>query len=186
MCFQEYGSNKYLEHKILEPIPFIFYNNFENFLYWKSQLSYKIDVDSRSIAIVGSAALGYSINPSKNFKVYDSDSDVDIAIVSQFYFDLSWRTIRRIGSKFHSLPPVIQHSIDDHVKRLIFWGTIATDKILPVLPFNMQWTEAKNIIKEIEPTRGRDINFRIYKDFESLRVYQLNGIKQAQAKLLEE
>lgn len=183
---KSWNPNKYLDHKILEPIPFIFNNNFDGYLFWKSQLSQKIDVDSRAVSIVGSAAIGFSLNPSKNFKAFDASSDIDIAIVSHYYFDISWHRIRNLGSLYHSQPPIIKASLTEHVQKLIYWGTIATDKILPILPFCKEWSEGKKILSNIWPTENREINFRIYKDFESLRAYQLQGVRSAQEKILEE
>lgn len=179
------NPNKFLEYRLLETIPHVFSGNFPNYLYWKSKLSSSIKVDSKAILIIGSSCLGISINPNKNFKLFDETSDIDIAIISQYFFDVSWRHIRNIGSKYHSYNPVIQSSIKDHQDRLIYWGTIATDKILPILPFNTEWTNAVKIMKNIEPTKDRVINFRIYKDFESLRSYQINGLEKLRLKLQE-
>lgn len=183
--FKNSNPNKFLEHKILESVPFVFNNDFNQYLYWKSVLSRNIEVDSRSFVIVGSASIGFSLNPSKNFKLFDSESDIDVAIISQFYFDVAWRKIRNLGSLYHSQPPTIQASIKEHKERFIYWGTIATDKILPILPFSKEWNNAKKEMREINPTKNRDVNFRIYKDFESLRSYQITGIKAAQNKILE-
>lgn len=182
---RDWNPHKFLEHKILEAIPFVFNNNFNQFLLWKSNLSHLIQVDSRAFVIVGSAAIGYSINPAKNFKVFDKNSDIDVAIISQFHFDQAWRAIRTIGTKYHAQTPLIQTALKDHRERLIYYGTIATDKILSVLPFQKEWTKAKVKLSEFEPTKEREINFRIYKDFESLRAYQILGLKTAQTTLLE-
>lgn len=178
--------HKFLEHRLLETIPYVFNSNLPEYLYWKSRLSGAITVDSKAILIIGSSCLGFSINPNKNFKHFDSESDIDIAIISQYFFDVSWRHIRNLrSSEYHSYSPVIRSSLKDHTERLIYWGTIATDKILPILPFNREWTDAANVMRKIAPTIDRDINFRIYKDFESLRSYQVNGLRKLQLQLQE-
>lgn len=180
------NPHKFLEHKLLETIPYVFNGDLSRYLYWKSRLSAEIKVDSKAILLIGSSCLGFSINPNKNFKLFDKDSDIDVAIISQYFFDVSWRHIRNIGSEYHSFSPTIKVSIKDHIERLIYWGTIATDKILTILPFNREWINAANSMKAIEPTIDRVINFRIYRDFESLRAYQIHGLKKLQLKLQEE
>lgn len=178
--------HRFLEHRLLETIPHVFGTNLSDYLYWKSRLSNAIGVDSKAILIIGSSCLGFSINPNKNFKSFDDGSDIDIAIISQYFFDVSWRHIRNLkSSEYHSYSGLIQASLRDHTERLIYWGTIATDKILPILPFKMEWSDAANLMRTIAPTTDRDINFRIYKDFESLRAYQIYGLKKLQLKLQE-
>ena len=38
-----------------------------------------------------------------------------------------------LGTKRFDLTPKQSSSLDDHVNRLIYWGTIATDKLLEIL-----------------------------------------------------
>ena len=75
-------------------------------------------------------------------------------------------------------------SIRDHRERLVYWGTIATDKIIQILPFGKEWINAIDEMRKIDPTIDRDINFRIYKDFESLREYQSQGIGKLKDKII--
>lgn len=180
------NPNTFLTYKMLECVPYIFQSDFDSYISWKSTLSYRLKVDSKAITIVGSASLGISLNPNKNFKQFDEKSDIDVAIISHYYFDESWYFLRNLGSSYHSYSPIIKEAINDHISRLIYWGTIATDKLLPILPFAKEWTSTIEHMKKIEPTKDRRINFRIYKDYESLRAYQLLNLKSLQSKLLEE
>jgi hypothetical protein len=169
---------------ITERVPHIFSNDLENYIRWKEQLSSKIGVDSKSIVITGSASVGFSLNPDKNLRTFSDASDIDIAIVSQYYFDISWHFLRNLGTKMYSYSPKEKNAIEDHRKRLIYWGTIATDKIIQILPFGLQWVIALDEMANIEPTKGRQINARIYKDFEALRAYYLNNLKTIKDKLI--
>lgn len=171
---------------ILERIPFLFEDDVELYIDWKEKLGNLIKVDSKSIAFTGSSAVGISLNPSKNFKSFTEESDIDIAIISNYYFDISWHYLRNIGPKRHRLKPAEKLSIKDHRERLIYWGTIATDKIIQILPFGKTWLNAINEMQKIKPTLNREINFRIYKDFESLREYQSNCIGKLKDKLITE
>lgn len=72
---------------------------------------------------------------------------------------------------------------DEHVTRYIYWGTIATDKLLGVLPFGLAWLRATSAIAQLEPTKGRDVNLRIYADYEALRAYQTQSVKAARDSL---
>ena len=169
---------------LLDRIPYLFDNDRELYINWKERLATKLSVDSKSMAFTGSSSCGFSLNPNKNFKEFDENSDVDIAIVSQYYFDVSWRTLRNLGTKRFDLTPAQKASLEDHVQRLIYWGTIATDKILEILPFGRDWALFMIEMSKENPTQNRSINFRIYKDYESLRFYQTNNLERIKTKQL--
>jgi len=161
---------------VIERTPHVFDNNRINYIEWKEKLSKKIGIDGKSITFTGSSCTGFSLNPNKNFKFFDDESDIDIAIISDHYFDISWHYLRNLGSQIYKLSPEQKASVTDHVNRLIYWGTIATDKILEILPFGTFWFKELQSMSSCQPTDGRDINIRIYKDFESLKAYQVNNI----------
>ena len=169
---------------IIEKVPFIFSDNLENYIKWKEILANKIGVDSKAIVVTGSASVGFSLNPDNNLREFNDKSDIDVAIVSQHYFDISWHFLRNIGTKRHGYNRKVNDSIDDHRNRLIYWGTIATDKIIQILPFGEKWITALNEMSTFEPTKDRTINIRIYKDFEALRAYHLNSLKTIKDKII--
>ena len=73
-----------------------------------------------------------------------------------------------------------------HQDHYIYWGTIATDKLLSCMPFGREWLVALSAMSGRNPTYGRDINVRLYRDFASLRSYQLLGFKRAREQLIME
>jgi len=170
---------------LIERVPYIFHNEFDYYLEWKELLSKLINVDSKAISIIGSACVGFSLNPCKNYRLFNKDSDIDIAIISHHHFDLAWHYLRNLGSSIYRLDRNQRSSVDDHIHRLIYWGTIATDKILPILPFGKDWTIALAKMALIQPSEGREINVRVYKDFESLRAYHVNNLAKLRNMFLE-
>lgn len=170
---------------VIERTPYIFEGQEDECIIWKENLSKRIGVDSREMTIIGSACMGFSINPTKDFRNFNEKSDIDVAVISSYYFELSWHYLRNMGTKRYSLTSTQRNSIEDHVTRLIYWGTIATDKILSVLPFGKEWIEALAVMSDECPTEGRDIKLRIYKDFQSLRDYNVNNFNRLRNILLE-
>jgi len=160
---------------IIEKVPFVFCDNIEQHIKWKETLASKLGVDSKSIVLTGSASVGFSLNPEKNFRKFDEESDIDVAIISQHFFDNSWHFLRNLGTNLYQYNPREKNAIYDHRTRLIYWGTIATDKIIQILPFGERWVSALSHMSQIEPTLDRRINIRIYKDFEALRAYLQNN-----------
>lgn len=176
-------SSVFITKWILEHPPFIFEDSIEEYLSWRESIAQQLKIDPHDIIITGSASLGFSLNPNKNFKSFDSKSDVDISIISSLYFNIAWHDL--IYSMPKSLPPKMNSSVADHRKRLIYWGTIATDRILPLLSFGKEW---ETIIRETnrpDALKGRELNFRIYKDTLSIRKYIELSVSERKSALLE-
>jgi hypothetical protein len=165
-------------------IPYIFSDDRRAFLEWKHSLAKGIDVDPACLNFVGSSAIGVSLNPSKGFKVFDEFSDVDVAVVSNYHFTVAWRFLRANSHRRTRVDHRTRTAWDEHVTRFIYWGTIATDRLLGILPFGLQWLNALTAMGRLAPTVGRDINLRIYSDYESLRAYQVQSALRAREELI--
>lgn len=173
----------FVSHYIFEPIPFIFNSGLSIWISWKTALARLIEVDAYDIVLTGSAALGYSLNPSKNYKSFDDASDIDCGVISQYHFDLAWRYLRQLRPSWLSLPSSSKRAIDLHRRNYVFSGTIATDSILSLLPFGSAWRSALNEMGRTAPTVGRDVKLRIYKDYDALRQYQARNIESLRNEL---
>lgn len=171
---------------IIERVPYIFRDDLESYIIWKEKLSSLIGVDSKAIVFTGSSSVGFSLSPKKNFKAFQENSDIDVAIISNHYFDIAWYFLRNIGPQYHRFKPVIQNAINEHRERFIYHGTIATDRIVHILPFGEDWVNAMAEMIKLDPTKDREINFRIYKDFEALKAYQTLAVNIAKDKLINQ
>jgi hypothetical protein len=161
---------------LMDRVPFVFDEDWELYRAWKRKLSRLIEVDPLNIKIIGSAAIGFSLNPHKNFKAFTDESDIDVAVISEHHFAVSWRALRAL-----KLPDVRNYkdreAIKEHRTNYIYWGTIATDRVLPYLPFVRPWTEALAAMAGESPTEERDIKIRLYRDYEALRSYHMSGLE---------
>lgn len=176
--------SNFVSRWLLERVPFVFDDNLDNYLAWKHRLSDNLAVDPKAITLVGTAAVGTSLNPNKNFKDFDAESDIDVAIVSQYHFNVLWRWMRGLGAKYHGLPSKARTAVDQHRGNYIYWGTIATDKLLGHTPLAAEWVPALDAMSALEPTKGREIKARVYADFDSLRSYHAQGIETLRQKLV--
>lgn len=167
---------------IFERVPFVFNDDYTSYLQVKLQISRAIGVDLCSIFFVGSSSVGFSLNPAKCLKPFDSQSDIDIAVVSHYYFDIAWRTIQDVD--FSKMTWQIQNSISDHRERLIYWETVALDKILGIMPFAKKWMSILEDLKQIEYLRDRDISFRLYRNHEALRRYHIHNFEKSLPQVL--
>ncbi len=176
-ALEQESPARFVEDQLFDRIPAAFGADRNLFAAWKRKLGEKIEVDPACLTLVGSAATGISLNPSKNFKPFDDQSDIDVGVVSQHHFAVGWRYLRLNGSRRLSLDRKTRIAWDEHVGRYIYWGTIATDRLLGVLPFGLQWLEATSQMALVAPTLGRTVNLRIYSDFDALRAYHIQGVR---------
>lgn len=177
-------ESTFISKKIFEPVPYIFKGNWDDYFSWKMDLSQKFNIDPSEIFITGSAALGVSLNPYKNFKLFDANSDIDISVVAPHYFEVAWHDLLYLNVE--RINEQMRVAIDDHRTRLIYWGTIATDKILPLLSFGMKWEKIIKDYKQTKYFQNHEIHFRIYKDMTAVRKYLSLSVSQCKAKLLGE
>jgi len=168
---------------ILEHTPYIFDEQDFKYIQWRESLAGKLKIDTCEIVVTGSASLGFSLNPNKNFKAFDDKSDVDVSIISDYYFDVAWHDLLHLNRP--NLPYKMKLALDDHRSRLIYWGTIATDKILPLLSFGQEWENIINESRTLPILEDRDINFRIYRDTKAIRDYLSLSVTERRNALLE-
>jgi hypothetical protein len=162
---------------VIDRTPTIFPNHVD-YVKWKSTLGEMLEVDGRAICLVGSASVGFSLNPTKGFSDFSAESDIDVAVVSSRHFDIAWHALRALGTARYKLTPAQRASVEDHRSRLVYWGAFDTKHLLPVLPFGRGWLEAFEKMTSMDPTRDRHVSGRIYRDFESLSAYHSNNIRK--------
>lgn len=170
---------------LFEAIPNLFAGNLGLWIGWKTRLAQQLEVDPYEIVLTGSGAVGFSLNPTKGFSAFHAGSDIDVAVISSHHFDLAWRYLRRTHTAWLSLPKEVQRALKSHRDNYVFAGTIATDRILALLPFAKQWQAALDAMAKVAPTMGREVNLRVYRDYDSLRAYQVGGIERLRSALLE-
>jgi hypothetical protein len=163
---------------LFDAVPFIFEGDETKWRKWRTELAFDLDVDQQSVFLVGSSAVGVSLNPHKNLRIFGDDSDVDVAVLSYRHFEDGWRTLRSMSRTARlRLSPAAQIDLKEHAPNYIYFGSIATDRILSALPFGPRWAKAIEQAKTRAPTLDRDVKLRLYRDVESLRRYQMRSVR---------
>lgn len=150
---------------------------------FKQIISENFGVSFHSAQIVGSAKLGVSLSPKKRFRkfIVDSEdgkepSDIDIAIVSRELFELIWAQLRNI--RHTCLIPNYKALANS-----IFRGYINDKDFKDIDLIRKDWNERiskANIQLQDKLSIMHPISYRIYRSWEDLEDYQLDGIKELQ------
>ncbi|HEV7773879.1 MAG TPA: hypothetical protein VGO48_11400 [Conexibacter sp.] len=184
---EELAAASDLQHVVTDTlfssVPYLFADDRALWSSWKSTLALGLDVDPHSVLLVGSSAVGVSLNPNKVFRPFDATSDIDVAVISTRHFEEAWHTLRSLGVRMLGLSRRVQTEIRQYAPNYVYWGVIATDRLLGVLDFGPSWQEALASMRQAEPTRDRRIRVRLYRDIGALRTYQLRALREARASL---
>lgn len=148
----------------------------------KEILNKHIGVAFHNVLMVGSSKIGCSLSPDKEFKKFDegdSDSDIDIAIISSRLFEYLWSRIRTE----YRIKYIHQY---DLMTSSIFRGFINEKNFKNIDEVRSNWNaQIDNVNKDIQKNLSiyHQVNYRIYRSWEDLEDYHISGIKKLKQKI---
>ncbi|EFD4948461.1 TPA: hypothetical protein ACWKRV_002743 [Escherichia coli] len=146
---------------------------------FKLYMSKKLEIHVNNIAIVGSAKMGFSLSPDKNYRTFNDESDIDLVLVSDRIYKSSWMAFIELQSKnyFPVYAPVAKN---------IFKGFVSLKELDIRVDFFNKWSRnVEPLKKDIQTIFGipNDINYRIYDSWESVERYHIAGLNSLKDKL---
>lgn len=158
--------------------------------YFKEIVSNSFGVSFHSAQIVGSAKLGISLSPNKPFRRFidkagegaQKESDIDIAIISNSLFNEIWDKIREERKR----TVIPKYST---IANSIFRGYINDKEFKDLDGLRKGWEEKIskcNILLQGELSIIHPISYRIYRNWEDLEDYQLDGIVKTKEAILKD
>lgn len=151
-------------------------------------VSQRFGIGFHSIQIVGSAKTGFSLSPYKIFAPFretfegKESSDIDIALVSDYWYSLFWQKIKRTPQIYYSE----NQELFVRLSKSIFKGFINEKDICKITNLRVMWHRYADLAnKELQDRLSfvHPITYRIYRSWEDLEDYQLYGIKKAKQQL---
>jgi hypothetical protein len=151
-----------VQRYILDEPPFAFRENMEQYYELRKLVCEKFGIHYMDFSIIGSAKLGFSLNPDKIGKAFSEDSDIDIAIISNQLFDKVWTDLieyRNSNTIDIRLDPETKRRFD-RLQWTMFFGHIRPDQMPKEFDFCRDWWKFfENISRNgkfgYRKTRGR-------------------------------
>lgn len=183
--YNKYGRNasQFVLSNILEGTP-VMWPNSVDYAEWRHNMADGLGVPAPSVIVVGSARLGYSLNPQNAFKDFGRESDIDVAIVDQKIFEETWSEINCIANKGN-----ISESDEIFYRKLISRKQILMrSRILSKMTYGEKWSKQRDKSIEFlgENFYSNNIKFKIYRDHESILSYHIGNVQQVFADCLYE
>lgn len=150
------------------------YNEFRLFI------SKKLGVHFNDIAIAGSAKIGFSLNPDKEYKRFDEESDIDIIIISQSLFYKFWKSYL-VDS--YSIVRVKNYS---YVCSCIFRKFITFEGFKNSNVDYSEWEkQTRGFEKDLQLQFGieHNIHYRIYESWDAAQMYYISGMQKSKERL---
>lgn len=140
---------------------------------FKKYIAKKLDVHYNNVGIAGSAKLGFSLNPQKDYKAFDETSDVDIIIVSQRLFYEFWE---QYLNDSYNLTTRIKNI--NYVCFCIFRKYLTLDCFRNNDYYNDWQKKTGDFEKDIQLLFQieNDIHYRIFESWDSVKMYYISSI----------
>jgi len=137
----------------------------------KEEIADHFSIHANAIVVVGSAKLGYSINPSKKLKPFDDVSDIDVAVVHGRLFEMYWLKMYEARQNLVEWPDI------GDARKYLFRGWIRPDK-LPLFSIRNAWFDFFTDLQARGVAGSYAIRAGLYFNVEFLETYQLHGVRQ--------
>lgn len=155
--------------KLFEDDWFLQYDEF------KKYVAKKLGVHYNNIGIAGSAKLGFSLNPKKDYKSFDENSDIDIIVVSQRLFYDFWE--QYLSDSYNPTTGINKTS---YVSKCIFRRFITLDFFRNNDFYNDWMKKTGDFEKDIQLLFQieNDIHYRIFESWDSVKMYYILSINR--------
>ena len=165
---------------VLHGTPFVFKNRDDQFYDFRKRIADHFNIPFYEVYITGSAKLGFS--PFKD-KIFDYDSDIDVALISPKLFDEIMKNIAQYQMQFRKSRAVVRETELNMYHQFLEYtalGWIRPDK----LPISFQMKTFKNdwfdFFRNISNGKSEVGNYRVsagvFKSYAHLEEYALSNL----------
>jgi len=157
----------HVNSSLLFPVPFVFRDKPELYDEFRRELAGSLSVPQRAVAIVGSAQLGFSLNPENLGRPLATSSDIDVIIVSPPHFDEAWLELNELTLDIWLQAGFVKKRIFE-CKDDIYWGFIRIDRLPRSVPLARNWIPVFSRISADERFGNRPVMGRLYRTWQQV------------------
>lgn len=154
----------------------------EQYFTLKETISARYKVNFTDVLMFGSAKLGFSIKPTRQWGVFSDDSDIDIAIINGALYESFWVDLYEYSKSGAYWPEM------GDFRKYFFRGWIRPDKFPPSHMFKraLDWWEFFNDTAKSGKYGNYPIRAGLYYNWNFLESYQCHCIEQCQRNFASE
>jgi len=142
----------------------------------KAFFAHRLSLSNANVSIVGSAKLGFSLNPSKKFRDFDKEkSDIDVVIVASELFHEFWRELFRL---FYTRGVRVE---EEHFRTVFLRYVNLDDSVRLPSTIIEDWQRKVGAVKRDFYAIfqiSNPIKYRIYESWSAVDAYHRDGIEK--------
>ena len=169
-----------VEKTLFPATPFIFRTDAGIYDKFRNALSVGLAVPTTDITVVGSAALGFSMDPSSFGQRFNAnnDSDVDVIVVSQPLFEKAWGDLLawNHGRKWSMSRSRVEMILSHH-HRTIYWGHVWPDILTRISDVTEPWIRSFRGLSREPELAPFNFQGRLYKSWKHALYYHVNSLR---------
>lgn len=183
---------------IFTGIPYIFRDWKEGFDTLKSHLCGNLGIIRKeNIEVVGSARLGFCLDPDSFGRRFSDNSDIDVVVVDERLFDKVWEILLK-----WNYPKRFKLVGNDHrwaKQRMedLYWGWFRPDKIRytglsfpdalkPLRDISSSWFNAFKSISQVEGFASLEVSGRLYRTWNHVVMYHVDSLRKIKKSVIKE
>jgi hypothetical protein len=171
----------------LHGTPVIFKGDEDTYYNFRKRIADNFDISFHEVFITGSAKLGFS--PHKN-KIFDYDSDIDIALISSQLYDQIMNSIHDYQMNLRENRKAVSQRELDRYHKFLEYGAMGWMRP-DLLPYSFQVEELKqkwfDFFQSISHGKSEVGNYKVtagaFKSYSHLERYTLSGLRSLRTKL---
>jgi hypothetical protein len=170
------------EH-LITGVPYVFRDSEATYRSFREILAAQFRTPVADVTIIGSARIGFSLDPEKYGFPFSPSSDIDTVVVNEGMFDVAWHQLVRIGQRRFGFEPRVQTAFNNHRNNNVFFGYIQPNRLPGVVTLANHWFRTFQGLGRIQTLSGYDVNGRLYRTWEHVRAHQLYSLESIALKL---
>ena len=185
-----------VQQYIFAGIPYVFQKRSKDLQLLANHLCAAMPIKGQDVAVVGSAKVGFSLNPDNFPRLFSDNSDIDIIVISEGLFDRVWMTLlewqypRRLLNlgRFEGEWAQLR-------RKEIYWGWLVPtevrydglsfpDILKPLRDISANWFNAFQGLSLYPEFAARTISGRLYRTWEHALRYHMEGLRLIRERIL--
>jgi hypothetical protein len=180
---EERRLNELIEQHLIVGVPFVFRDAPTAYQDFAGTLSAQFRTPMADITVIGSAKIGFSLDPDKFGAPFGALSDLDTIVVNAAMFDTAWCQLYNLGRRRYSLERRVQAAFQEHRANNVFFGFIVPEALPGVVTLSNLWF---NVFREvggrIRALAGHEVNGRLYRTWDHVKAHQRYSLEAIAAK----
>jgi len=145
---------------------------------FRARLGSALGCSPEDVKLVGSAKLGFSLDPDNYGKAFSARSDLDVVVVSAAMFDQAWIELVKAGPTTKALSYSVRNFFREHRRNKVFWGYIEPSNLRGAVTCYKIWFPAFQDVGAMPEIFGRVVEGRLYRTWDHAIQYHVAGARK--------